>query len=78
MPPLPLIAISSGRSEAAYSAASCTAASTWRRMTRSGWSSLATSRTSAQNSASVLAGREPEVSTMTAMVSMPSERIDGR
>ena len=36
VPPLPLIAISSAGSEAAYSAASCTAASTWRRMTRSG------------------------------------------
>ena len=47
-------------------------------MTRSGWSSLATSRTSAQNSASVPAGSEPEVSTMTAIVSMPSERIDGK
>ena len=58
--------------------ASSTAASTGRRMARSGWTSLAISRTSARNSASVPAGREPEVSMMTAMVSMPSERIDGK
>ena len=47
-------------------------------MTLSGRISAATSRSSAQNSASVAAGSEPEVSTMTAMASMPSERMDGR
>ena len=40
--------------------------------------SAATSRSSAQNAARVSAGSEPEVSTMTAIVSMPSERIEGR
>ena len=59
-------------------AASCTAASTWSTTTLSGRISAATSRSSAQNSASVAAGSEPEVSIMTAIVSMPSERIEGR
>ena len=78
VPPRPLITISSGRSSAVYSAASCNAESTWRTMTRSGWISVATSRSSAQNSARVAAGSDPEVSTMTAIASMPSERIDGK
>ncbi len=43
-------------------------------MTRSGL----ISRSSVQNSARVWAGSEPEVSMMTAIVSMPSERIEGR
>ena len=47
-------------------------------MTLSGRISAVTSRSSAQNSAMVAAGSEPEVSTMTAMASMPSERIEGR
>ena len=46
--------------------------------TLSGWISVATSRTSAQKSASVWAGSEPEVSMMTAIASMPSERMEGR
>ena len=60
------------------SAASCASASTWSTMTLSGRFSAATSRISAQNSASVAAGSEPEVLTMTAIVSIPSERIEGR
>ena len=47
-------------------------------MTRSGWSSVAISHTSAQNAVRMSARIEPEVSMMTAMPSIPSERIDGR
>ena len=47
-------------------------------MTLSGRISAATSRSSAQNSASVPVASELELSMMKAMVSMPSERMEGR
>ena len=77
MRPRPRIVVSPGRSPAAYSASSCTAASTWSTMPRSGPVVVAISRISTGNRSSIPGGTEPEVSMMTAMASIPSRHVGG-